>query len=87
MKAGKRFLKEELIGLTIRIIDSKNKTLIGKEGKIVNETKNTITIRRKNKEKMLLKNQIKFVIKNSTNKEVIDGSLLKYKPEHRIKRC
>ena len=36
--------KKELIGETIEIIGSKNKTLIGVKGKIVEETKNTITL-------------------------------------------
>ena len=37
-------LRHELIGLKIRITKSENNTLIGLEGKIVNETKNTLTL-------------------------------------------
>jgi RNase P/RNase MRP subunit p29 len=49
-----------LIGKFIRISDSKNKSLTGLDGKIIDETKNTITLKTKNKEIKIIKNQIKI---------------------------
>ena len=53
-----------LIGSFAKVVDSKNKTLIGNEGKIINETRNTITIQTKYNQKKLIKNQIKLQIEN-----------------------
>jgi len=41
--------KEELIGSLVEIIGSKNETLIGLKGKIIDETKNTLIIKQGNK--------------------------------------
>lgn len=47
-----------LIGEKIKIKKSSNRCLVGIEGEIIDETKNTITIKTKNGEKKILKNQI-----------------------------
>ncbi|MEM4336730.1 MAG: ribonuclease P protein subunit [Candidatus Woesearchaeota archaeon] len=48
----------KLIGKEIIIKEAKNKTLIGAEGKVIDETKNTIKILKDKKEKTIIKNQI-----------------------------
>ena len=48
-------LKQEYIGLDITIIESKNKSLIGLKGKIIDETKNTFKIKTTNETKMVFK--------------------------------
>ena len=42
-------MNADLIGATIEVVHANNKTLIGKKGKVVDETKNTITINTKEK--------------------------------------
>ncbi len=74
--------KDELIGKTIKIVESKNKTLKNLTGKIINETKYTIILKTKTKPKMILKNQIKFQL----GKITIDGNTIISKPENRIKK-
>ncbi len=74
--------KDELIGQKIKILESKNKTLKNLIGKIIDETKYTITIKTKTKTKMILKNQITFQI----NKKIIEGNTIISKPENRIKK-
>lgn len=74
--------KGELIGQKIKILESKNKTLKNLAGKIINETKYTITIQTKSKQKMILKNQIKFQIKS----KIIEGNSIISRPEDRIKK-
>ncbi|MAG47796.1 hypothetical protein CL617_04275 [archaeon] len=49
-----------LIGSKIKVKDSKNKTLIGLQGKVIDETKNTITIEHNNKVKKLIRSQVKI---------------------------
>lgn len=74
-------VKQELIGKEITVIDAKNSTINGIKGKIVNETKNTITVKTETKEKTIPKNQIIIQIKN----QKIYGRMLLFKPEDRIK--
>lgn len=74
--------KTEIIGREIKIINSKNETLIGIKGKIINETKNTLTIKTDEKTKKLIKEQITFTI----NDTIIKGKEITYRPEDRIKR-
>jgi len=74
-------IKQELIGKTITVIDAKNPTINGIKGKVVNETKNTLTIKTEKKEKTIPKNQIIIQINN----QKIYGKMLSFKPEDRIK--
>ena len=82
----KDFTKHELVGLNIKVIDSKNKDNKGIEGKIIDETKNTITIMHKSKKKLLFKNNIKFETTIENKKIEVDGKVLAKRPEERIKR-
>ena len=52
MITSKNLVNHELIGLKIKIKDSKNKSLIGKKGTIIDETKSTFLIEEKNDRKM-----------------------------------
>jgi ribonuclease P protein subunit POP4 len=73
---------EEYVGLPLEVIDSKNKTLIGKKGKVINETQNTIVIEESNKKiTVLLKKGSTFNINNKK----INGNKIQKKPEDRVK--
>lgn len=80
------FVKQELIGLNITIIEAKNQDLIGLKGKIIDETKNTITIEEQDKTKKIVKDQIIFNTEFNNKKIQIDGKLLVGRPEERLKR-
>ncbi|MDP6641861.1 MAG: ribonuclease P protein subunit [Candidatus Nanoarchaeia archaeon] len=82
----KDIIRHELIGLTIEITESKNNSLIGLKGKIIDETKNTLTLETKKGIKKIIKSQIKFKIKNNDQMIEIDGKLIVNRPEDRIKR-
>jgi ribonuclease P protein subunit POP4 len=71
----------ELIGSLVEVISSKNETLIGLKGKIIDETKNTITIQNKKINK-ILKSHITIKIDG----KIIEGKNLKKRPEDRIKK-
>lgn len=82
----KDVVKYELIGLNITIIEAKNQDLIGLKGKIIDETKNTITIEEQDKTKKIIKDQIIFNTEFNNKKIQINGKLLVGRPEERLKR-
>ena len=49
-----------LIGSVVEVKESKNKSLVGLKGKVIDETKYIIKIRDKDKIKTLIKNQVKI---------------------------
>lgn len=77
---------KELIGSHITIIDSKNKSLINIDGMVVDETRNTITIKTNKGEKKLIKNSIKIEMLVDNKMIGIDGKKLVGRPEDRIKK-
>jgi len=52
-----------LIGSAVKVIDAKNKSLKGIEGKVIDETKNLLIIETRKGIKKLIKDQIKWKIK------------------------
>ncbi len=79
-------LRYELIGLHIEVTGSSNRSLIGLHGKVVEETRNTITIEENNKEKKLVKGQITLATTINGKKITINGELLIGRPEERLKK-
>ncbi len=77
----KNLVRHELIGLEAEI--AKTKT----NGKIINETQKTLTIRTDKKEIIVAKNECKFIITLPTGTIVeVEGKLLLGRPEERIKK-
>ena len=72
-----------LIGKSIEITKSKNKSLVGIKGKVIDETKNMIIL---DNQKKLIKSQSTFKIKIKNNTYEIDGKVLQTRPEDRIKK-
>ena len=87
MKEEMLFVKGELIGRKVKICECKDPTWIGKEGKIVDETKNTFTIEIDGKEKMIAKDIASFEFDLDGRKIKIEGIRLRYRPEDRIKKA
>jgi len=79
----------EIIGLNVQIQDSSNKYNIGIDGRVVDETQNTVVIETDKGEKRIQKKGTKFVFQihyNSIPKKVqVEGNLLHSQPENRIK--
>jgi ribonuclease P protein subunit POP4 len=71
-----------LIGRCIEVVSSTNKSHIGVEGEIIDETKNSLVIECKGKRKRLLKSGITFMF-ISNGKVVVDGKSIKKRPEDR----
>ncbi len=81
----KDFLRHGLIGLKAKVLESKNKSCNDVQGVVVDETKNTITIKTNNKEKKMLKNVCVFEFEINNNKVVVNGKNIQKKPTERIK--
>ncbi len=79
-----KIIKQELIGIEIRVDEAKNPSNKGIEGKVVDETQQTITVKTKKGLKRLIKKNITITIKKQKVK--IKGSLLVGRPEDRIKK-
>ncbi len=84
--AIKNVLKGEFIGMSMKITSSPNPILIGLEGEIIDETKNTFVIETNNGRKTILKNQITFTIKKGDDLIQIQGEKLCFRPEDRVKK-
>ena len=74
-------LQQEYIGKKIKIIQTKNKQQLNIEGTIIDETKNTFTIKTKQKIIKIQKQDKIFTI----NEKKIDGNKIQKRSEERIK--
>jgi ribonuclease P protein subunit POP4 len=82
----KKFAREELIGLKVKIKECKDMSWTGKSGLIVDETKNTFLIQIENQKKTIAKNIATFEFEYEDKKVILDGSKISYRPEDRIKK-
>ncbi len=77
--------RHELIGLKCKVVRSTNPSLLGKEGTVVDETKNLIVVQKYGKEYKIPKKEVTFQFFLGNDHVEIDGKLLKKRPEDRIK--
>jgi len=82
MKAEKEI---ELLGLKVVVKDAKNRSLIGLNGIIVEETKNMLIIQGEMGKKKVIKDQVLLEIEVKGKKIEITGKNLVGKSEERIK--
>ncbi|KXB01057.1 hypothetical protein AKJ41_02930 [candidate division MSBL1 archaeon SCGC-AAA259O05] len=86
MKKG-NLLQHELIGLKAEVIGSNNPSLEGKEGVIMNETRNTLTLEEDGELKILPKKEVSLSITLPEGQKVkVEGKKLLARPEDRIKK-
>jgi len=83
----RNIIYHELTGLYAKVIDSATQTYIGLEGKVVNETYNTLVIQTEKGEKKILKHISKFMFTLPSGlKVIVDGSRIVGRPEERLKK-
>jgi ribonuclease P protein subunit POP4 len=73
---------EEFIGLKLQIKESKNKSLEGISGIIIDETKKTFKIKTPKGNKLVLKKDTILII----DEKIISGNEIEKRPEERIKK-
>lgn len=81
-------LQHELIGLEVEIVNSTDPSLIGVQGTIVDETRETFVIEQAGKQKVVSKAIAIFRMTLPSGEAVeVDGAKLVARPEDRIKKC
>lgn len=86
MREPGNITQHELIGLKAEIKESKNKSLTGLKGKVIDETRNMLKIETEKGEKEIPKKDCTFSFKLDDKKVQVEGRLLVGRPEDRIKR-
>lgn len=83
----KELVRHELIGLEARVVECSNKDSVGLSGRVVDESRNTITLETNKGLKSLVKGQCVFSFRLPSGENVrVDGKLLVARPEDRIKK-
>jgi ribonuclease P protein subunit POP4 len=87
MSVGPSVVQYEFIGLETTVVKSSNPDMVGLSGKVVDETRNTLTILQDNTEKIIVKDTsvFEFVLPDKIIVE-IDGKVIMGRPEDRLKR-
>jgi ribonuclease P protein subunit POP4 len=87
MKITPAFVQGELIGLNAKVVKSTNPSYIDIKGTVIDETRNTLTIRHANEDTVVVKNTsaFRFTTADGTIVEV-DGNIIAGRPEDRVKK-
>ena len=87
MRVTPAFIQNEFIGLNAKVVKSTNPNYVGISGKVIDETRNTLVIKHKNEEKVVVKNVavFHFTMPDGTIVEV-DGNIILGRPEDRLKK-
>jgi len=87
MRVTPTILQHEFIGLDAKVVRSTHPDYVGITGKVIDETRNTLVIRHKNKDKVVIKNTavFHFILSDGTIVE-IEGNAIVGRPENRIKK-
>ncbi len=79
-------VRHELIGLDVKITSSSNLVNIGIQGRVVDESRNTLTIETKAGTRTVIKDQCEFSFRLDRKWVKVDGKLLVARPEDRVKK-
>ena len=87
MRVTPAILRHEFIGLDAKVVRSTHPDCVGITGKVIDETRNTLVIRQKNKDKVVVKNTavFHFTLPDGTIVE-IEGNAIVGRPEDRLKK-
>jgi ribonuclease P protein subunit POP4 len=87
MNVTPSIVQHEFIGLETKVVKSSNLHVVGIAGKVVDETRNTLTILHSGKRKVIVKDTavFDFVLPDGTVVE-INGKVIMGRPEDRIKK-
>ncbi len=87
MITPKNLVRHELVGLDVRVVESTNPSQIGLSGRVVDESRNVLTIETAHGVRNLPKNQCTFSFLLPSGERVrVEGRLLVSHPEDRIKK-
>jgi ribonuclease P protein subunit POP4 len=78
--------RRELIGLEVEVVESTCDEYLGIKGKVVDESRNTLTIEQTGKEKMVPKDCCRFKFYEGREAHIVSGRDIRFRPEDRIKK-
>ncbi len=82
---AKNFLSHEWIGTKIKIVESFDPKKKNIEGKVINETQNTIWVETKDGKKVIPKKECVFEFNLGNEKIIVEGKNVLKRPEDRVK--
>lgn len=80
------FRRRELIGLSAEVLESTCGQYLEIRGKVVDESRNTLTIEQDGVEKTVPKDCCKFRFEEGSKTYVVSGKDIRFRPEDRIKK-
>ena len=80
------FRRRQFIGLDVEVCASTCPTQVGMRGRVVDETKNTLTIEVDGVERMVAKAGCEFRFEEGPRTHLVSGDDINFRPEDRIKR-
>ena len=83
---AENLVRHELIGLDAKISDVNNNSQKKIKGKIVDETRNTLTLNQKGIDKKIAKGEASFIFNLGANLVEVEGKTLIGRPEDRVKK-
>ncbi len=86
MITSQNITAHEWIGLKVKVTKSPDRTIQGLEGVVRDETMNTFTIEANGKLRQVQKQKTTFRAELPTEKVEVEGSLLRFRPEDRVKK-
>ncbi len=87
MKVTPAFVQSELIGLKAKVVKSTNASNKGIRGTVIDETRNTLTIRQEDQDKVIAKGTSVFHLTTTDGTIIeVDGNLITGRPEDRLKK-
>ncbi|MFQ6073714.1 MAG: ribonuclease P protein component 1 [Candidatus Bathyarchaeia archaeon] len=87
MRVTPAILQHEFIGLDVKVVRSTHPDYVGITGMVIDETRNTLVIRNKDKDKVVVKSTsvFHFILPEGTIVE-IEGDAIVGRPEDRVKK-
>lgn len=87
MKVTPDIIRSEFMGTEAKVAKSRHPNYVGISGKIIDETRNTLTILQEGKRRIVVKDSAIFHFKFPDGTTVeINGKLLAGRPEDRLKK-
>lgn len=80
------FRRRELIGLGVEVLESTSESYLGIRGRVVDESRNMLTVEQDGREKKVPKDCCKFRFEDGSKTYVVSGKDIKFRPEDRIKK-
>ncbi len=80
------FRRREFIGLGAEVVESTCAEYVGIKGRVVDETRNTLTIEQDGRERKVPKDCCKFKFVDGHRTHMVSGKDIKFRPEDRIKK-